>query len=160
MIATQGEGGDRAVVMDFGLAKERRAGGELEKLTATGIVLGTPEFMSPEQLRGKTLDGRTDVYSLALMTFEMLTGKLPFTGRTQQEMMINRLRSDPIGIRKMRPEMNFSPGIERVLLKGMERNLDDRYQSAPEFADALTSVAGDDAPGGSDSGLLGKIFGR
>jgi serine/threonine-protein kinase len=159
MIATPTEGGERAVVMDFGLAKERRAGGELEKLTATGIVLGTPEFMSPEQLRGKALDGRTDVYSLALMTFEMLTGKLPFTGRTQQEMMINRLRSDPIGIRKMRPEMNFSPALERVLLKGMERNLDDRYQTAPEFADALTAVAGDDAPGG-ESGLLGKIFGR
>jgi serine/threonine protein kinase len=160
MIATPAEGGERAVVMDFGLAKERRAGGELEKLTATGIVLGTPEFMSPEQLRGKALDGRTDVYSLALMTFEMLTGKLPFTGRTQQEMMINRLRSDPIGIRKMRPEMNFSAAIERVLLKGMERNLDDRYQTAPEFADALTAAAGDDGQGGGESRLLGKIFGR
>jgi eukaryotic-like serine/threonine-protein kinase len=160
MITTPAEGGERAVVMDFGLAKERRAGGELEKLTATGIVLGTPEFMSPEQLRGKALDGRTDVYSLALMTFEMLTGKLPFTGRTQQEMMINRLRSDPIGIRKMRPEMNFSAAIERVLLKGMERNLDDRYQTAPEFADALTAAAGDDGQGGGESRLLGKIFGR
>jgi serine/threonine-protein kinase len=160
MIATPAEGGERAVVMDFGLAKERRAGGELEKLTATGIVLGTPEFMSPEQLRGKALDGRTDVYSLALMTFEMLTGKLPFTGRTQQEMMISRLRSDPIAIRKMRPEMNFSPAIERVLLKGMERNLDDRFQTAPEFADALTTAAGDDGPTGGESGLLGKIFGR
>ena len=83
------------MVMDFGLAKERRADAELQKLTATGIILGTPEFMSPEQLRGRPLDPRTDVYSLALMTYEMLTGKLPFTGRTQQEMMIARLRSEP-----------------------------------------------------------------
>ena len=95
MICTQPDGSERAVVMDFGLAKERRADAELQKLTATGIILGTPEFMSPEQLRGKPLDPRTDVYSLALMTYEMLTGKLPFSGRTQQEMMIARLRSEP-----------------------------------------------------------------
>ena len=69
MICTRPEGGDYAVVMDFGLAKERKAGGELQKLTATGIILGTPEFMSPEQLRGKPLDPRTDIYSLALLTY-------------------------------------------------------------------------------------------
>ena len=84
MICKSEDGSERAVVMDFGLAKERRADAELQKLTATGIILGTPEFMSPEQLRGKPLDPRTDVYSLGLMTYEMLTGKLPFTGRTQQ----------------------------------------------------------------------------
>ena len=96
--------------MDFGLAKERKAGGELEKLTATGIILGTPEFMSPEQLRGKPLDARTDVYSLTLMAYEMLTGKLPFEGRTQQEMMIARLRNDPIGLRQRRVGDGFSGG--------------------------------------------------
>src|SRR5205085_4489450 len=104
---------DHAVVMDFGLAKERRADAELQKLTATGIILGTPEFMSPEQLRGKTLDPRTDVYSLGLMTYEMLTGKLPFQGRTQQELMIARLRSDPMPIRRMRPELEIPESIEK-----------------------------------------------
>src|SRR5919112_6760696 len=97
--------GERAVVMDFGLAKERRADAELQKLTATGIILGTPEFMSPEQLRGRPLDPRTDIYSLSLMTCEMLTGKLPFQGRTQQELMIARLRSDPTPLRKVRPDL-------------------------------------------------------
>ena len=66
--------------MDFGLAKERKAGAELQKLTATGIILGTPEFMSPEQLRGKPLDARTDIYSLALMTYEMLTRQAAVRG--------------------------------------------------------------------------------
>src|SRR5204862_6960682 len=84
MVCNRPDGTNYAVVMDFGLAKERKAGLELQKLTATGIILGTPEFMSPEQLRGKPLDPRTDIYSLALMTYEMLTGKLPFQGRTQQ----------------------------------------------------------------------------
>ena len=81
MVSRWPDGTDYAVVMDFGLAKARSAGAELQKLTATGIILGTPEFMSPEQLRGKPLDARTDIYSLALMVYEMLTGKLPFQGR-------------------------------------------------------------------------------
>jgi serine/threonine-protein kinase len=68
----------RAVVMDFGLAKERRAEPGIAKLTATGIILGTPDFMSPEQIRGQALDGRSDIYALGLVAYEMFTGKLPF----------------------------------------------------------------------------------
>jgi serine/threonine-protein kinase len=164
MVCRRSDGTDYAVVMDFGLAKERKAGAELQKLTATGIVLGTPEFMSPEQLRGKPLDARTDIYSLALMTYEMLTGKLPFSGRTQQEMMIARLRSEPTPIRKIRPELNFSEAVERVLLKAMERSPDERYQSAIEFADAFAEAARSmntsPPPSAPDSGLFGKLFGR
>ncbi|HEY7408452.1 MAG TPA: serine/threonine-protein kinase [Gemmatimonadaceae bacterium] len=157
MICRSREGAEYAVVMDFGLAKERKAEGELQKLTATGIILGTPEFMSPEQLRGKPLDPRTDVYSLALMTYEMLTGKLPFQGRTQQEMMIARLRSDPIPIRKMRPDFDIPESVEKVLNKAMSRSADDRYQTVLEFAEALEQAAGGE---NEESGLLGKLFGR
>ena len=157
MICKAENGTERAVVMDFGLAKERRADAELQKLTATGIILGTPEFMSPEQLRGKPLDPRTDVYSLALMTYEMLTGKLPFSGRTQQEMMIARLRSEPVPLRQARPELEFSEALEKVLLKAMMRAPDDRYTTAPEFATALATAIGG-KPG--DSGVLGRLFGR
>jgi serine/threonine protein kinase len=157
MICLSDDGSERAVVMDFGLAKERRADAELQKLTATGIILGTPEFMSPEQLRGKPLDARTDVYSLALMTYEMLTGKLPFTGRTQQEMMIARLRSEPTPLRAARPELGFAEGVERVLAKAMERSPDDRYSTAPEFAAALKSAAGRKS---GEGGMLGRLFGR
>jgi serine/threonine-protein kinase len=161
MICGDARGEDYAVVMDFGLAKERKAGAELEKLTATGIILGTPEFISPEQLRGKALDARTDIYSLALMTFEMLTGKLPFEGRTQQEMMIARLRNDPIPLRKMRPDLDFPAPVEKVLLKGMERSPDDRYQTAPEFADALAVAArGEDPDAPSVTGIFQRIFRR
>ena len=159
MICKHADDTEYAVVMDFGLAKERKAGGELEKLTATGIILGTPEFMSPEQLRGKPLDARTDIYSLSLMTYEMLTGKLPFEGRTQQEMMIARLRNDPIPLRQRRPGMDFPAGVERVLLKAMSRNPDDRYVSTIDFANDLVAAAnGGDAPPGAS--MLGKLFGR
>ena len=159
MICKRADDSEYAVVMDFGLAKERKAGGELEKLTATGIILGTPEFMSPEQLRGKPLDARTDIYSLALMTYEMLTGKLPFEGRTQQEMMIARLRNDPIPLRQRRPGMDFPEAVERVLGKAMSRNADDRYVTTIEFAQELAAAAegGGTAPA---AGMLGKLFGR
>ena len=158
MVVGPGEG-TRAVVMDFGLAKDRRPGSEREKLTASGVILGTPEFMSPEQLRGKPLDGRTDVYSLSLMTFEMLTGKLPFQGRTQQEMMINRLRADPTPVRVMRPDLDFPAGVVRVLAKGMSRDAGDRYQTAPELAVAFRAAAeGREIP--EETSFLGKLFGR
>jgi serine/threonine-protein kinase len=157
MISHNRDGSDRAIVMDFGLAKERQMSAEIQKLTATGIVLGTPEFMSPEQLRGKPLDPRTDVYSLGLMTYEMLTGKLPFVGRTQQEIMIARLRSEPVLIRTSRPDLNFSVAVERVMQKSMERDPADRYQTAPEFAAALADAA---RSGGTASGVLDRILRR
>ena len=73
-------GGIRAVVMDFGLAKVLREDPELQRLTRSGIVLGTPEFMSPEQLLGRDLDGRSDLYATGVLAFEMFTGRIPFEG--------------------------------------------------------------------------------
>jgi serine/threonine protein kinase len=154
IISRDADGREYAVVMDFGLAKERRPANEMEKLTATGIVLGTPEFMSPEQLRGKPLDGRSDVYSLALMTFEMLTGKLPFEGGSQQELMIARLRTDPTPLRKVRPELKHPAATERVLQRGLARDPDQRYRTAPEFAAALAA-----SPGSAES-RISRLFGR
>ena len=141
MIQPRADGTERAVVMDFGLAKERRMGAEVRKLTATGIVLGTPEFMSPEQLRGKPLDPRTDIYSLGLMTVELLTGQLPFAGKTQQDVMIARLKGEPRPIRAIRPDLGFSAAVERVLLRSLARDPGDRYATAPEFAQAFAQAA-------------------
>src|SRR6267143_2602791 len=104
MLVPDDGGTERAVVMDFGLAKERRADPAIAKLTATGIILGTPEFMSPEQIRGKPLDARSDIYALGIVAFEMFTGKLPFQGRNAQEMMIARLRGQPTPIRQLRAD--------------------------------------------------------
>src|SRR6059036_3473570 len=137
MLVAEDTGRDRAVVMDFGLAKERRADPAIAKLTATGIILGTPEFMSPEQIRGKPLDARSDIYALGIVAFELFAGKLPFQGRNAQEMMIARLRGQPQKLRQLRADL--SEGLESALARAMEANPDARYNTALEFADALTA---------------------
>jgi eukaryotic-like serine/threonine-protein kinase len=142
--------GFRAVVMDFGLAKERRAGPDVVKLTATGIVLGTPEFMSPEQIRGKPLDGRSDVYALAILAFELFTGQLPFTGKSAQETMIARLRGAPLKLREVRSDLPAK--LETVIAKALAVAPDDRYASMAELSHAFASAG--------STGMLGRLFGR
>jgi serine/threonine protein kinase len=140
----------RAVVMDFGLAKQRRAGPELAKLTATGIVLGTPEFMSPEQIRGKQLDGRSDVYALGVLAFELFTGQLPFPGKSAQETMIARLRGSPRRLRSVREDL---PGkLEAVIDRCLAVDPAERHPSMSALGYAFEAVTA--------TGVLGRIFGR
>jgi serine/threonine protein kinase len=135
MLVPRPDGEDQAIVMDFGLAKENRSGSGLAKLTATGIILGTPEFMSPEQIRGKPLDARSDIYALGIVGFEMLTGKLPFQGRNAQEMMIARLRGQPAPLRQYRPDLDGK--LEKALMRSMDSDPDNRYADARQFGLAL-----------------------
>jgi serine/threonine protein kinase len=144
-----------AMVTDFGLAKERRAEPGMAKLTATGIILGTPEFMSPEQIRGKPLDGRSDIYALGLVAYEMFTGRLPFEGKSAQDMMIARLRGQPLPLRKARADLTFSPDFEKALMKAIESEPNDRYQTARELGDALAQATG--RPSLMDK-IKGKLF--
>ena len=156
MLVDEDGGAERAVIMDFGLAKERRADAAIQKLTATGIILGTPEFMSPEQIRGKPLDARSDIYALGIVAFEMFTGKLPFQGRNAQEMMIARLRGTPTAIRQIRSDVPVH--IEKALAKAMATSPDDRFATALDLATALAADdGGGDAGGG---GLFGKLKGK
>ena len=155
MLVDEDGGAERAVIMDFGLAKERRADAAIQKLTATGIILGTPEFMSPEQIRGKPLDARSDIYALGIVAFEMFTGKLPFQGRNAQEMMIARLRGTPTAIRQIRSDVPAH--IEKALARAMATDPDDRFATALDLGTALAADEGGDAGGG---GLFGKLKGK
>lgn len=128
-------GQERAVVMDFGLAKESVAGPEIMKLTATGIVLGTPEFMSPEQIRGKPLDSRSDIFALGVLGFELLTGRLPFEGNTAQETMLAHLTGQPIRLRQANPKL--PERLERVMAQALAHKAEERYQTMAEFEEAL-----------------------
>ena len=135
-----GAGGVRAVLMDFGLAKVLRDEPGLIKLTRTGVTLGTPDFMSPEQVLGRTLDGRSDVYGLGVLGFEMFTGQVPFEGKTPQELALARLKGEPIRLRALRPELPAE--LETVIGRALARNPADRFQSVNELSVALASLDG------------------
>src|SRR5215475_12895042 len=104
MLASRG-GADFVKVLDFGIAKtvSHDAG---EDLTQTGFVLGTPAYMSPEQLSGEKLDARSDIYSLALIVYQMLSGKLPFEGENTQARLIKRLIDSPVPLRRNAPSIS------------------------------------------------------
>ena len=131
MIAKNRDGSDCVKVVDFGIAKA--ANNEAQKVTKTGLVVGTPEYMSPEQLAGDKLDGRSDIYSLALVAFAMLTGKLPFPGETVQESMIARLTDEPRRLIEMKPDVNWPQAVQDVMSKALQRDADLRYASASQF---------------------------
>ena len=155
LVPDDADGTEHAVIMDFGLAKERRADPAIAKLTATGIILGTPEFMSPEQIRGKPLDARSDIYALGIVAFEMFTGKLPFQGRNAQEMMIARLRSQPQSVRTLRPDV--PEPVEKALTRALQTSPDDRFTTAIEFGEALSGQGGGS---GSSTSSGGGFFGK
>jgi predicted Ser/Thr protein kinase len=131
MLAKGREGVDIVKVVDFGIAKAAHEEGQ--KVTKTGMVVGTPEYMSPEQLAGDKLDGRSDTYSLALVSFNMLTGKLPFPGETAQESMIARLTDVPKQLAEMKPSVPWTEEVQSVMDRALARDAVDRYQTAAEF---------------------------
>ena len=141
MLTRARDGSDLVKVVDFGIAKAV-GGDDSQKVTKTGLVVGTPEFMSPEQLSGDPLDGRSDVYSLALVLFKMLTGKLPFEGSTVQDTMVKRLTDDPASLAEARPDLRFSAGLQATLDSALARRPVDRYQSAAKFADDVAALLG------------------
>jgi hypothetical protein len=118
-------------VVDFGIAKASSS--DAQKVTKTGLVVGTPEYMSPEQLAGDKLDGRSDIYSLGLVAFNCLTGKLPFPSNSAQEAMIMRLTDFPKTLAEMKPDMEWPAELQNVMDKALSRDADERYQKAADF---------------------------
>ena len=136
-----------AMVTDFGIAKGLSAAGS-ENLTQTGSTVGTPAYMSPEQAAGEDeLDGRSDLYSLACMVYETLTGSAPFTGSNPQAVIMKRFSEKPAPLRPACP--GLSPAVETAILKALERRPDDRFTTTAEFAQALADASGTATPPGT-----------
>jgi serine/threonine-protein kinase len=127
-----------AVMADFGIARALTEAGA-GRLTETGLSLGTPQYMSPEQATGdRDLDGRSDIYALGCVLYEMLAGEPPYTGPTAQSIIAKVLTEPPRRIRSARPTV---PGhIDSAINKAMAKLPADRFRSAAEFADALTAA--------------------
>ncbi len=142
MLTRRKGGGDTVKVVDFGIAKAVGGDDAGQKVTKTGLVVGTPEFMSPEQLSGDNLDGRSDLYSLALVFYRMLTGGLPFQATSVQETMIKRLTDEPVKLAEARPDLSFPAGLQPVLDTALARTPMERYQTVTKFAADVAAVTG------------------
>ena len=141
MITKAPDGALIAKVVDFGIAKAMGTDSG-QQVTKTGLVIGTPEYMSPEQLSGDTLDGRTDTYSLGLVAFRLLAGSLPFRGESSQEVMFKRLTDDPLSLAEALPETEFPEALQRALNRALARIPADRYSSAREFGNDVVTAVG------------------
>jgi serine/threonine-protein kinase len=129
------DGADNAYVSDFGLAKSLQEGAALS--TRTGAVLGTPRYMSPEQVQGKPADHRTDIYSLGLILYEMTTGDVPFKGDSAFQEMYQRVTQEPKSPKELNPEL--PDYLVRIILRCLERDTGLRYQQARDVLHDLES---------------------
>lgn len=129
---------DHPMLSDFGIAK-LLGSDEGADLTGTGVGIGTPEYMAPEQGMGKKVDGRADLYSLGLVFYELVTGQKPFQADTPLAVLLKQIH-DPLPLpRSLNPAL--PEGVERVLLKALAKDPKDRYQDMGEFAAVLERIA-------------------
>jgi serine/threonine-protein kinase len=129
---------DFVKVLDFGIAKRsKEVDSQEQKLTQQGMVLGTPPYMSPEQFTGQPIDKRSDIYSLAVMAYEMLTGRLPFRANTAWEWATQHMTQQPIPIETMAEGMRAPEPMRLAIRKGLAKAPDERFQSVKEFGDAF-----------------------
>jgi serine/threonine protein kinase len=143
-LSRQGGINDYPKVLDFGLAKvtERQMQPGSIILTQEGMVFGTPEFMSPEQAQGKTLDARSDIYSLAVILYEVLTGKLPFSARTPMEYIQKHVTEPIIPLSERVADKKFPKELDEVMARALSKKPEHRFQTAAEFAEALRPFGG------------------
>jgi serine/threonine protein kinase len=152
---------DFVKVLDFGIAARRESADaqKEQKLTQQGMVLGTPPYMSPEQFTGKALDARSDVYSLGVMAYEMLVGKLPFEADTPWQWATQHMTAQPIPFEVSAPSTKVPPAMRDAILKALAKDRDQRQGSAREFFAELSggarmTVTGDPPTKHSDTAAM------
>ena len=151
IMLTRKDGSEFVKVLDFGIAKTI-TDDDNENLTLTGQMVGTPTFMSPEQVLGEPIDSRSDIYSLAIMVYQMLSGSLPFEGKNAQTLIMNRIHGTPRPLRAAAPFLTAE--IEQAVMRGLEREPALRITDVEQFAASLRSAADQTASNISDSRTL------
>jgi serine/threonine protein kinase/Tfp pilus assembly protein PilF len=131
-VMIDGEG--NAKVMDFGVARSVKSKG----ITEEGVIVGTPEYMSPEQVEGNEIDGRADIYSLGIILYEMLTGRLPFEGKTPLSVAVKQKSEKPLNPRRLNSQI--PENISRLILKCLQKKADERYQDVSQLLAELREI--------------------
>jgi tRNA A-37 threonylcarbamoyl transferase component Bud32 len=136
------DGEDLVKLLDFGISKvQQPLGADASRLTATGAIIGTPQYMSPEQARGQAeIDHRTDIYSLGVILFEMLTGDVPFKADSVTDLLIKQIQEPPVPPSRVRPDLGIPTWLDRVALTCLQKAPDRRYASAREMLSDLPDL--------------------
>lgn len=137
MLTRQGKTRDYVKVVDFGIAKMAE---EAQKLTRMGEVWGSPIYMSPEQCMGAPVDERSDIYSLGIVMYESLTGKVPFLGRNYADTMTKQMTDPPPPFAEIRPDIKIPPGLEKIIMKAIAKEPEARYQTLTTMRKDLESA--------------------
>ena len=134
---------DFVKIVDFGIAKVQAGplGASAQRLTQVGMVLGTPEYMSPEQATGKETDHRVDEYALGCIMYEMLTGDVPYRAETSAGILTKHVFEAPVAPRQRRPDLDILPALEAAVIKAMGKRREDRFPSMKDLVDALEQAA-------------------
>lgn len=138
-------------LLDFGIAKTFEP--DSTALTSTGMVLGTPQYMSPEQAKGLAVDARSDLYSLGIVLYEMLVGKVPFDDNSVPAVLVKHVSEPPQPPSEIRP--GLAPELEAVVLRCLEKDPDSRFRDATELASALERAQAETAAFASSTGPIG-----
>ncbi|RMG98326.1 MAG: serine/threonine protein kinase [Deltaproteobacteria bacterium] len=136
----RGKNEDFIKVLDFGIAKVTGDEGGDKGLTRTGMIFGTPEYMSPEQARGERPDHRVDVYAVGVIMYELLTGRVPFTADTFMGILTKHMFEPPPAPTSVNPNADITPEIEAIILKALQKDKELRFQSMDEMAAAIEAV--------------------
>ncbi len=146
IVVTQGRDGETAKVLDFGLAKLFEGTAEVQ-VTSSGTIVGTPYYMSPEQIQGHELDGRSDVYAMGAIMYECVVGKPPFEAPNPVGILSKHLSQEPLRP-SLRSPLSVPPEADEIIMRCLEKNLEDRYESAEALRRALIgylSTVGDES---------------
>jgi eukaryotic-like serine/threonine-protein kinase len=141
------KGRELVKVLDFGLAKLASDSALGPSITRDGTVFGTPEYMAPEQAEGEKLDGRTDVYALGIILYQLLCGDVPFRASSFVALLTKQVSDKPEPPSLKCPEAGIPHGLEEIVLRCLAKKPKDRYETAQELADALATFAASDASG-------------
>jgi serine/threonine-protein kinase len=142
VLTERGRNKDYVKILDFGIAKikDESEGGTGTKLTQAGTVFGTPQYLSPEQAAGTPVDHRSDIYSMGIILYEMLTGRVPFHADSAVGFLLKHVSETPVPPRQFEPSANISEEMERIILKAIEKDPAHRHQSVSELGDALQAI--------------------